>query len=82
MKIVTVVPVPMVGVHVVILNKGVYMSWQADIKRLHNDASWEGVDLLDFNLELEEDDGWYNEGNIQTFIQCLIEEVSRLKSEV
>jgi len=57
------------------------MSWQADIERLHIAAVWEGVDLQDFNFELEEDDGWYTEDNIKTFIQCLIEEVSRLKSE-
>ncbi len=58
------------------------MSWQADIKRLHEDAKREGVDLLDFEEELEVEDNWYTEDNIQIFIECLIDEISKLKSEV
>ncbi|MCP3685038.1 MAG: hypothetical protein GY861_20445 [bacterium] len=51
------------------------MSWQADIGKLHKQAKNLGVELIEFENEVKEDDGWYTEDNVLTFIEDLLEEL-------
>ena len=48
------------------------MSWQGDIKKLHNKAKALGVDLTEFEDEYNNDEGWYTDDNIQELIECLL----------
>lgn len=58
------------------------MSWQADIKHLHNKAKSLGVDLSDFESEVLEEDGWYTESNVNTLIEGLLEEIVNLQESL
>ena len=58
------------------------MSWQADIKKLHEKSSSLGVDLTEFENELRDDEGWYTESNIQEFIECQNLQLSKQKAEI
>ena len=51
------------------------MSWQADIGKLHKQAKDLGAELIEFENEVKEDDGWYTEDNVLTFIENLIGEL-------
>lgn len=55
------------------------MSWQGTMKDFHKQAERLGVDLEEFENEVSEEDGWYTEDTTNTFIECLIEEISNLK---
>ena len=48
------------------------MSWQGDIKKLHDKAKALGVDLTEFEDEYNNDEGWYTDDNIQELIECLL----------
>ena len=58
------------------------MSWQADIKKLHEKSSSLGVDLTEFEDELRNDEEWYTESNIQDFIECQNEYIAEQKTEI
>ena len=52
------------------------MSWQGDIKNLHDKAKALGVDLTEFEDEYNNDEGWYTDENIQDFIECLLAHIN------
>ncbi|CAH9014450.1 hypothetical protein VP501E541_P0202 [Vibrio phage 501E54-1] len=56
------------------------MSWQADMTKLHDRAKGLGIDLEEFEEEFLVDDHWYTEDNIQTLVDCILDEVANLKS--
>ena len=58
------------------------MSWQADIKRLHEKSSSLGIDLTEFEDELRNDEGWYTESNIQEFIECQNLQLAKQQEEI
>ena len=58
------------------------MSWQADIKKLHEKSSSLGVDLTEFEDELRNDEGWYTESNIQEFIECQNLQLAKQQTEI
>lgn len=58
------------------------MSYQGDITRLHKIAKTLEVPLKGFEMEVEDEDGWYTEGNVITFIEDLLEEVKVLQDNL
>jgi len=58
------------------------MSWQADIKKLHEKSSSLGVDLTEFEDDLRDDEGWYTESNIQEFIECQNLQLAKQQEEI
>tara|TARA_Y100001963_G_scaffold141003_1_gene208706 strand:+ start:341 stop:535 length:195 start_codon:yes stop_codon:yes gene_type:complete len=55
------------------------MSWQADITIFHSRAKELGVELTEFESEVKEEDGWYTEDNVLTFIEELLEDIENRK---
>ncbi|CAH9014447.1 hypothetical protein VP249E411_P0217 [Vibrio phage 249E41-1] len=58
------------------------MSWQADIGKLHSRAKALGVELIDFDKEVSDDDGWYTEENVLTFMEELLEDIENRKGVI
>jgi len=58
------------------------MSWQADIKKLHEKSSSLGVDLTEFEDEIRNDEGWYTESNIQELIECQNLQIAKQQEEI
>lgn len=55
------------------------MSWQADIGKLHSRAKELGVELPEFESEVKEDEDWYTEDNVLTFMEELLDEVKNCR---
>ncbi|CAH9014510.1 hypothetical protein VPH5P1C_0219 [Vibrio phage 5P1c] len=58
------------------------MSWQADIGKLHSRAKTLGVELINFDKEVNDDDGWYTEDNVLTFMEELLEDIENRKGVI
>ena len=58
------------------------MSWQADIGKLHSRAKGLGVELIEFETEVGEDDGWYTEDNVLTFMEELLDDIENRRGVV
>tara|TARA_B100001105_G_scaffold89898_1_gene71542 strand:+ start:410 stop:589 length:180 start_codon:yes stop_codon:yes gene_type:complete len=58
------------------------MSWQADIGKLYSRAKGMGVELTDFESEVKDEDGWYTEDNVLTFMEELLDDIENRRGVV
>ena len=58
------------------------MSWQGDVKKLHERAKSVDVDLSEFEEEVKGEDGWYTEDNVLTLVECILDELENFQDSL